>query len=108
MDAPTPKPRIPDGRKMLIYERFWHPAMTYTIEQVYAYIEREAPDDFRVAGSADEFQRKVLAAFPVNEEIRARLEQRAKAMDLALGVELRAGLAAEFAAYREDAAPGEK
>ena len=68
-------PRIPEYRKMLIYERFWHPAMCYTIDEVYDFIEREAPDDFRVPGAVEAFQAKVLAAFPIDETARANFER---------------------------------
>jgi hypothetical protein len=77
MDTHAAAPRIPDGRKMLIYERFFSPAMDYTLEQVYDYIEREAPDDFRVEGATAAFQAKVLAAFPVDEATKERLLVRA-------------------------------
>lgn len=84
---------------MLIYERFWHPAMTYTIEEAYAFIEREAPDDFHVAGAADEFRDKVLLAFPVNEETLAYL--RKEACNDQLGAELLPAVARAVAAAKE-------
>lgn len=84
---------------MLIYERFWHPAMDYTIEQVYAFIEREAPDDFRAPGAVAAFKRKVLDAFPINEETRAYL--RKEAANSKLGADLQPAVARAIAAAKE-------
>ena len=59
--------RVSDGRKMVIYERFFRPNLRYTIEEAYAFIEQEAPDVFKNEDDAAEFQAKVLAHFPVRE-----------------------------------------
>jgi hypothetical protein len=55
--------RVPDGRKMVIYERFFSPDRVYTIEEAYAFIEKEAPSVFTPRATAA-FQRKVDERFP--------------------------------------------
>jgi hypothetical protein len=61
------KPRVPDGRKMLIYERFFKPHLRYTLQEAYDFIEAEAPAEFKTKEDFAAFQQLVLERFPPME-----------------------------------------
>ena len=59
--------RIPDGRKRIIYERFFRPNLSYTIDEAYAFIEAESPYSFSSVDQINDFQAKVFERFRVME-----------------------------------------